>query len=210
MLRESIVEAAFRSSKIIGIKGLDVVMPFYDGFKMFEKRDRLMLIKCLTTYDRIELIDIIYELLISKNSTFGDTKALDKLIGPRLAIMISKKFNLIDFICDIVLNAIKSDHIILTQRIVKKYGQVLKRKSVEIVDAVVNSLVYQFESGIMLTYPFEKLRIINDVSRIYTVETPTVLKFLSVFEKLLYQSTHFNFMTNYYNPLRMYAMMIRT
>ena len=208
--RECIVEAAFRSSKINGPDELDVIITFYNGFNSFEKKDRLMLIKCLTAYDRIELIDMIYELLYTKRNIYKNYKTLDKEVESRLSKKLNKKFDLIQFIGDIILHAVVSDNIVLAQRMIRKYGQVLKRKSVEIIDAVVDSLVYQFESGIMLTYPFEKLRIINDVSRLYTADTPSVLKFLSVFENLLYQTTHLNFMTNYYNPLRMYAMMIRT
>ena len=117
---------------------------------------------------------------------------------------------MIDFFGDIVLYAISSDNIVLVLKIIEKFDRVLASKSIEIIDAIVDSLVYQYESDVMITYPFEKLRIICIVSRMYTADTPSVLKFLTVFENLLYQSTHLNFIINYYNPLRLFAMMVRT
>ena len=209
--RECVVEAAFRCPKVDGSTELEIIMVLYEGLNRLEEKERLMLFKCVTAYDRLELILAIYELLdFKKSGEYAKKTNASMVFDSRIAKTVNIQFDLIEFIGDIVLYAISSDNIVLVLKIIEKFKRVLTSKSVEIIDAIVDSLVYQYESDVMITYPFEKLRIICIVSRMYTADTPSVLKFLTVFENLLYQSTHLNFIINYYNPLRLFAMMVRT
>ena len=66
--RECIVEAAFRCPKVDGSTEFEIIMVLYENFNKLGEKERPMFFKCVTAYDKLDLIMAIYELLDLKKS----------------------------------------------------------------------------------------------------------------------------------------------
>ena len=208
--KEVIIEAAFRYEDFTTTQNIEILHYFYGNLCQMSPKERKHLVKIIWVYKRLDLVDAIFNNLYNKEydnhvweAVPVDLSGITQHPDPRYTYTHE------DFIIDLLKCSIKIDYLNFTVNVYQKYHNWVDKKSMEIVTCVIYSLLSQYQTNKLITYPFDKFQLIDSVCENFVAETPVVHKLVKVITKLLKMPPHVNFIANSHNPIRLMVLIIK-
>lgn len=183
---ECIMEAAFRYQKLTLNEEYELVRYLYQDLLQLTPRVKLMLIKNLVAYKRIELISKFMDNFkdfsqgVKKKSNYASFITQKEIIEKSKVIETIRTFFL-----EILYRMIDIDDMIHFTFLVTKYERLIDDKSIPLISKIINSIEKQFTNGIIITNAEYKFRVIENLSDKYMADLNSIQKLISVLHKLI-------------------------
>lgn len=207
---EVIIEAAFRSRKFTTEQELSMILYYYPLSEKLNDKDRLMLIKCLVVYYKLDLVNQYFEILSNNTSEIKKFQTkLSEVYDIRIVKRKNDDYTPDMFLTDVALHAIEIDSIPFMLDLLEAQRFALSQNSALIIEEIFHSFLCQYEAGRLLTYMHDKFLIITKLAKLYITSSTSVIKLVRIMKNMMASPSFLNFIGNFYNPLRLFVAILK-
>jgi hypothetical protein len=207
---EVIVEMSLLTESISAPNIIKIIEDLFDHILVKNINSRKVLTKILVKHNRMNIIAHLINKY--KGLTIYDVKReirqmeANGEVAPDLEEFASGKRK---FIQDFFVQAINSDNIVILDNLMDpEILQYISSESSIVINALVKSFEYQYNSNIPINDSTRKLEILTIFCSYNNYEVTQILKLLDLLDKMLYQPSDLNIFSRSSNPLRLYVKMM--
>jgi hypothetical protein len=164
LTKECVIEAAYLAEELNNEEEFALIKALYSNLKYSSRKERTHLVNLLVAYKKNEQIQMIYEFLFDKNHRYEAIYDLpEEFTSFKKKPDLSMYYKPEDFILDSILSALENDDVYLVNYIYDKYQATVDQKSIQVTQAIIYSIIYQYENNLIITNPAEKFKLIDKV-----------------------------------------------
>ncbi|CAI2358728.1 unnamed protein product [Moneuplotes crassus] len=210
---EVILETIFRSNLFSTSEEFSILTDFFQDFSKLKPSNKIMLIRLLITYEKIELIHRILEIFQNMNTKRAQYVGYSGIVSMNLST-INKALETPEaiirgFILELVFSIIDYGGMFFLEDILHRFKSLIENNTIPIINRIVLSIEKKYENQEPIVYADYYFSSILTLCEIGVADMKSIQDLMSVMSKLLKQEPKINFLANCYNPIKIFIDIAR-